>query len=133
MQSTVFANLRKIRISPKKLNDVAKLIRKQPLERALAILSGVKKECALYILKTVKSAAANAKNNMNLSGDLLFVTEASVGKSIVLRRLDIRGRSRSGRITKPFSHLRIALSVQAPAEKKRDVSHKDVIADRKSA
>jgi len=110
MKSVVRSHLRKIRVSPRKLNDVAKLIRKKSLSDAISILGGAKKSCAIDVLKAVKSAASNAENNMGLNTSHLFVSEASVGRSIVLRRMDIKGRSRSGRITKPFSNLRIVLS-----------------------
>ena len=111
MSSFVQAHLRKIRISPRKLNGVAKLIRRKSFSDAVSLLGGVKKSCAIDVLKAVKSAAANAENNMGLDKGRLFVSEASVGRSIVLRRLDIKGRSRSGRISKPFSNLRIVLSL----------------------
>lgn len=111
MMSIVQAHSRKIRVSPKKLNDVAKLIRNKPIAGAIALLMGVKKSSASDVLKTVQSAVSNAEHNSGLNKDHLFVSEASVGRSIVLRRVDIKGRSRSGRITKPFSNLRIVLSV----------------------
>lgn len=107
------SHLRKIRVSPRKLNDVASLIRKKSLNRAISILAGVNKSCALDVLKAVKSAASNAENNKGLDRGRLVVSEASVGRSIVLRRLDIKGRSRSGRISKPFSNLRIVLSLDS--------------------
>jgi len=113
MSSLVHAHLRKIRVSPRKLNDVAKLIRNKSLSAALLVLGGVKKSCGIDVLKAVKSAASNAENNMGLNTDHLFVSEASVGRSIVLRRLDIKGRSRSGRISKPFSNLHIVLSSES--------------------
>jgi large subunit ribosomal protein L22 len=111
MSAFVQAHLRKIRISPRKLNSVAKLIRRKSFSDAVSLLNGVKKSCAIDVLKAVKSAASNAENNMGLDRGRLFVSEASVGRSIVLRRLDIKGRSRSGRISKPFSNLRIVLSL----------------------
>ena len=56
------------------------------------------------------SAIANAENNHGLDIDNLYVSEATVGKALVMKRLDIRGRSKAGRITKPFSNLRIIVS-----------------------
>ena len=55
------------------------------------------------------SAIANAENNHNLDVDALVVTEASVGKSITMKRFHTRGRGKSTRILKPFSRLRIVV------------------------
>lgn len=103
------AILNKLRISPIKLNDMTKPIRQKKVSEALRILRGMKKRAAHDVYKTVLSALANAENNHGLDVDRLVVTEASVGKSFVLKRLDVRGRSRSGRIVKPFSRLRIVV------------------------
>ncbi len=101
------ACLRMVRISPYKLNAIAKPIRKKNVAEALRILKGMKKRSAHDVYKTLLSAVANAENNLGLDVDSLVVSEASVGRAMVLRRLDIKGRSRMGRITKPFSHLRV--------------------------
>lgn len=101
------ACLRMVRVSPYKLNAIAKPIRKKPVAEALRILKGMKKRSAHDVYKTLLSAIANAENNFGLDVDTLIVSEASVGRAIVLRRLDIKGRSRMGRITKPFSNLRV--------------------------
>lgn len=101
------AHLKNLRISPYKLNDIAKPIRHKSVVEALALLRGMKKRAAEDVSKTLLSAMANAKNNNGLDVDKLFVSEATVGRSMALRRMDIKGRSRSGRITKPFSHLSV--------------------------
>lgn len=103
------ACLRMVRISPYKLNMVAKPIRKKTVAEALRILEGIKKRAAEDVRKVLLSAMANAENNLGLDIDKLTVLEASVGKNIVLRRTDVKGRSRMGRITKPFSQIRIVL------------------------
>ena len=99
------ACLKMVRVSPYKLNAIAKPIRKKSVAEALCILKGMKKRSAHEVYKTLLSAVANAENNFGLDVDFLVVSEASVGRAMVLRRLDIKGRSRMGRITKPFSHL----------------------------
>ena len=105
------ASLNMIRISPYKLNEVAKPIRKKTVGEAIVLLKGMKKRSAQDVYKTLISAVANATNNLDLDVNQLIVTEATVGRAIVLRRMDIKGRSRMGRITKPFSNLRVVLSV----------------------
>lgn len=100
---------RTIRTSPQKLNLVAQLIRGKKVERALADLSFSRKRIAGTVLKTLESAVANAENNHDLDIDALVVSEAHVGKSIVMKRFMARGRGKSSRIEKPFSHLTIVV------------------------
>lgn len=98
-----------IRGSAQKLNLVAALIRGHKAEDALNILAFSKKAMAEDARKVLASAIANAENNHNLDVDALVVTEASVGKSITMKRFHTRGRGKSTRIIKPFSRLRIVV------------------------
>jgi large subunit ribosomal protein L22 len=98
-----------IRGSAQKLNLVAGLIRGRPAEEAMNILAFSKKGMADEARKVLASAIANAENNHNLDVDALVVAEASVGKSIVMKRFHTRGRGKSTRILKPFSRLRIVV------------------------
>ena len=106
------AVLRNVRISPRKLNLVAGLIRNQPVGTAVATLTFSKRRIAQQVKKALESAIANAENNHQLDVDRLVVTRAEVGKSIVMRRFMARGRGRASRIEKWFSHLRIVVSEQ---------------------
>jgi large subunit ribosomal protein L22 len=98
-----------IRGSAQKLNLVAGLIRGKTAEEALNILSFSTKAMAVDARKVLASAIANAENNHNLDVDALVVAEASVGKSITMKRFHTRGRGKSTRILKPFSRLRIVV------------------------
>jgi len=98
-----------LRGSPQKLNLVAKMIRGMPVEKAIATLSFNRRAAALQVKKVLESAVANAENNHNLDVDQLVVAEASVGKSLVMRRFRARARGRATRINKPFSRLRIVV------------------------
>ena len=98
-----------IRGSAQKLNLVAGLIRGKKVEDALNILSFSTKAMAVDARKVLASAIANAENNHNLDVDSLVVSEASVGKSITMKRFHTRGRGKSTRILKPFSRLRIVV------------------------
>jgi large subunit ribosomal protein L22 len=98
-----------IRGSAQKLNLVAALIRGKKAEEAMNILSFSKRAMARDAAKVLASAIANAENNHNLDVDALFVAEASVGKSITMKRFATRGRGKSTRILKPFSRLRIVV------------------------
>ncbi|MGL5117036.1 MAG: 50S ribosomal protein L22 [Beijerinckiaceae bacterium] len=98
---------RNIRISPQKLNLVAQLIRGKRVGHALADLEFSRKRIALDVRKTLQSAIANAENNHGLDVDDLVVSEAFVGKALVMKRFSPRARGRASRIEKPFSHLTI--------------------------
>jgi len=100
---------RMIRTSPIKLNQVAALIRKKPVDKALATLEFSRKRVAREVKKTLESAIANAENNHGLDIDNLIVAEAYVGKALVMKRWRPRARGRVGRILKPFSNLTIVV------------------------
>jgi large subunit ribosomal protein L22 len=101
-----------VRGSPYKLNLVAGLIRGKSAGDALNILAFSKKAMAIDVRKVLQSAIANAENNHNLDVDALVVKEASVGKSIVMKRFATRGRGKSTRIIKPFARLRVVVREQ---------------------
>lgn len=103
------AELRMVRISPQKLNLVAGLIRGLKVEKALANLTFSKKRIAIDVKKLLESAIANAENNHGLDVDNLVVTEASVGKAMVMKRFRARARGRGAKILKPFSNMRIVV------------------------
>lgn len=100
---------RTIRVSPQKLNDVATQIRGKKVQKALADLTFSPRRIAGTVKKTLESAIANAENNHDLDVDNLIVAEAHVGKSIVMKRFRVRGRGKSTRILKPYSHLTIVV------------------------
>jgi large subunit ribosomal protein L22 len=115
-----------IRISPRKLNLVAGLIRNKGAAQAVATLTFSKRRIAQQVKKVLESAIANAENNHSLDVDRLVVTRAEVGKSIVMRRFHARGRGRSARIEKWFSHLKIVVAERAqeaaPAETAKEAA-----------
>ena len=122
------AILSNIRISPRKLNLVARMIRNLPAGQAVATLTFSKRRIAQQVRKTLESAIANAENNHQLDVDQLYVTRAEVGKSIVMKRFMARGRGRSSRIEKWFSHLKIVVSEkQAPAPTPRPTSRRPAV------
>jgi len=107
---------RMLRVSPQKLNLVAGLIRGKKVATALADLEFSRKRIAKDVRKCLQSAIANAENNHDLDIDELVVAEAHVGKALVMKRFNTRGRGRAARIMKPFSHLTIVVrEVPAPA------------------
>jgi large subunit ribosomal protein L22 len=100
---------RNLRISPQKLNLLAQSIRGRNAEAALSELTFSKRRIAADVKKTLQSAIANAENNHQLDVDRLYVAEATVGKSFVMKRFRPRARGRAGRILKPFSNLTVVV------------------------
>jgi large subunit ribosomal protein L22 len=111
-----------MRVSPRKLNLVAGMIRNRQASDAVAVLTFSKRRIAQNVKKALESAIANAENNHQLNVDKLVVTRAEVGRSAVMKRFHARGRGRSARVEKWFSHLKIVVAEQqaeappAPAE-----------------
>ena len=103
------AVLRMLRTSPQKLNLVAAQIRGKNVDRALAELAFSRKRIAIPVRKALESAIANAENNHGLDTDALVVSEAFVGKALVMKRFKPRACGRGARIEKPFSHLTIVV------------------------
>lgn len=105
-----------IRVSPRKLNLVAAMIRGKKAQDAVAQLTFSKRRIAGTVRKTLESAIANAENNHSLDVDRLVVSRAEVGRASVMKRFHARGRGRSATIEKWFSHLKIVVAEQVVAE-----------------
>ena len=105
-----------IRVSPRKLNLVAAMIRGNKAQDAVAQLTFSKRRIAGTVKKTLESAIANAENNHSLDVDRLVVSRAEVGRASVMKRFHARGRGKSSTIEKWFSHLKIVVAEQVVAE-----------------
>ncbi|MBP02839.1 MAG: 50S ribosomal protein L22 [Rhodospirillaceae bacterium] len=101
--------VKSIRVSPQKLNLVARSIRGKSADSALAQLSFSTRRISQDVKRALQAAIANAENNHQLDVDSLFVSEAFVGKSLTMKRWRPRARGRTGRILKPFSNLTIVV------------------------
>ena len=108
-EGMALATTKNLKISMQKLNLVAAMIRGKKVEKAMNDLQFSRKRIAQDVLKTLKSAVANAENNHNLDIDELYVNEAYVGKNLVLKRWKARARGRVGRIKKPFSQITVVV------------------------
>ena len=95
---------------------MAQSIRGLDVNGALASLTFSKRRVSNDVKKVLQSAIANAENNHQLDVDRLYVAEASVGRSMVLRRFRARARGRGASIQKPFSRLRIVVRERALAD-----------------
>ena len=99
-----------IKSSPRKVNLLLKNIRGKKADIAIRDLSFARQRIAFDIKKTVQSAIANAENNYQYDIDNLYIAEAYVGKSIVLKRFRARAKGRASGIKKPYSNVTIVLS-----------------------
>jgi large subunit ribosomal protein L22 len=106
---------RYVRTSPQKLNLLAATIRGKSAATALIDLQFSKKRIAQDVRKILQSAIANAENNHGLDVDRLVVSEASVGKAIVMKRFHARGRGRGSRVEKKVSNMTIVVKERAEA------------------
>lgn len=109
-ENAALAKGKLIRISPQKLNLVAETIRGKKAEKARAELMFSRKRVAGQVLKVLDSAIANAENNHDLDIDSLVVSQAFVGRNMVMKRWTPRGRGRMGRVFKPFAEITIVVS-----------------------
>ena len=98
-----------VRSSPRKLSLICNFIKGKKADIALRDLSFTRKKIAKDVSKTVKSAISNAENNYQFDIDNLFVKEAYVGKSIVMKRFRPRAKGRASPIKKPYSRITIIL------------------------
>ena len=108
--NTVKAINRNVRSGARKINTLLKNIRGKKVDVVIKNLSFARQRIAFEIKKTVQSAIANAENNNQFDIDNLYVKEAYVGKSIVLKRFRARAKGRASAIKKPYSNLTIILS-----------------------
>jgi len=109
LNNTAHAIGKSIKSSQQKANLVLRSIRGLPIENAVNVLQFSRRRISNIILKILNSAISNAENNHQLDIDKLYVKEATVGKSMVLKRFRPRARGRAGRINKRTTHLLIEL------------------------
>ena len=108
---------RNVRSSPRKINNLLKGIRGKRVDMVIRNLSFARQRIAFDIKKTVQSAISNAENNYQYDIDNLYVKEAYVGKSLVLKRFRARAKGRASGIKKPYSNITIILSEMDKKEK----------------
>ena len=116
-ENLVKAINRNVRCSSRKINLLLKNIRGKKADIVLRDLSFARQRIAHDIKKTLQSAISNAENNNQYDIDKLYVKEAYVGKSIVLKRFRARAKGRASAIKKPYSNLTIILAEQIKQQK----------------
>jgi len=103
------AHLKYVRISPRKVQVVLDLIRGKEVELAGAILKHTPKSASLPLLKLLKSAQANSKENHSMDPDNLYVAQCFVTPGPILKRMRPVSKGRGFRILKRTSHVTIVL------------------------
>ncbi|MBQ9083965.1 MAG: 50S ribosomal protein L22 [Clostridia bacterium] len=103
------AYLKYARISPRKVSILLDLIRKQPADKAKAILKNTPKAGSELLLKLLESAIANAENNNNMDVAKLYVAECFVCQGPILKRIRPRAHGRAYEIQKKTSHVTMVL------------------------
>ncbi len=98
-----------VRIAPRKVQIVLDLIRNKPADEAMAILKYTPKAACEPLLKLLKSAMANAENNLNMDVSRLYIAECNVGQGPTLKRTRPRAQGRAFRINKKTSHISLVL------------------------
>ena len=94
-----------VRSSTRKIALVLDFIRGKKADVAIRDLEFARKRIAHDVRKTVKSAIANAENNHQYDIDNLYVKDAYVGKSLVMKRFRPRAKGRASGIKKPYPQL----------------------------
>lgn len=109
--TTVTASLNRIKISPRKVSIVARMLHNMKIGDAINQLKFNKTRAASLLLKLLLSAIANAENNNNINSDTLVVEKFDVGAAASLKRFHARARGRAGAIKRRYSNIRIHLKV----------------------
>jgi len=115
-ENEAFAKARFIKGSERKLNLLAQLIRGKSAAQALIDLEFARRRMSVEVKKVLESAIANAENNHGLDVDRLYVKEATVGRTLTLKRFHARGRGKSAGVEKPFSNITIFVKERAAGE-----------------
>ena len=129
----VQALTRNARMSPKKVREVARTIQGRMANDAVEYLTLIPRKSARLIVKTLKSAIANAENNANLKVDGLVVKEAVVGEGPTIKRMKTRARGSGAQILKRTSHIRIVLTDEKPEKAEQKMEEKPASAAEKKA
>ena len=108
----VRATSRFVRVTAQKARLVVALIRGKPVEKALAVLEYTPKRAARPVLKTLRSAVANAEATQNVDVDVLYVKRAFVDEGPTAKRFLPRAHGRATKIFKRTSHITVIVDAR---------------------
>jgi large subunit ribosomal protein L22 len=104
------ANVKHIRIAPRKVRLVIDLIRGKKVGEAISILRHTPKAASPIVEKLLNSAIANAEHNYSMSAENLVITEAFVDQGPTIKRFRPRAMGRASRINKRTSHITLVVA-----------------------
>jgi len=114
----VKAESKGVRMSPRKVGEVAHLVRGRTVADAIVILQNTPRRAALPVLKTIKSAQANATHNHNYKAEGLRIVEITVNHGPRTKRFRPAAMGRALPYQKRSSHIRVLVEgEQRPAAK----------------
>ena len=105
----VSATAKYLRGSTRKARLVVQAIKGRPVEEAAALLRFMPQGAAREVAKVLKSATANAENNLNLSADDLVVLDARADEGPTMKRWQPRAQGRAFPIHKPMTHITVTV------------------------
>ena len=117
----VVTKLRYLRIAPRKVRLVTKLIRKKEAEQAKTILNFTNKKGANPLLKLLEAAMANARNNFQIDPTNLYISKITVDQGPIQKRWRPRSRGMANPIQKKTSHITLVLDEITPGKKIKKV------------
>lgn len=134
----VKAVAKEVRMSPRKVAEVASLVQGRSVEDALTILDHTPRRAALPVSKTIASAAANAENNNKLDPKTLVVSSVQVGQGFAMKRFRPAAHGRALPYKKMSSNITVVVTgsekVKKPKktdEKKADAKKADAKTEKK--
>ena len=119
------ATVRYLRISPRKVRQVADVLRGKQIGEAFALLSGINKSATVYLEELLQSAVSNAKRKMpDINPEKLLITRLTVDGGPTMVRYKAASMGRASMIRKRTSHINVELFVEDKIEKDKKVKGK---------
>lgn len=122
----IIAKSKFIRISQKKMKLVGRLVRRMPVDKALAVLANTQVKGAAILAKVLEQAKANAINNFSCREENLRIKTIEVGKGAFLKRWRPVSRGRAHPILKRTCHLRVIIEGDKEVGKKEEKAKKPI-------
>ena len=110
----VRAQLNNLRLSPRKVRAVVRLVKGKKVNDAIGQLEYFVRRSSEPVKKLINSAIANAENNFNMVRDNLYIKSIIVDEGVKLKRMRPKGFGRAAPIQKKTSHIRLILDELTP-------------------
>ncbi len=121
---SVLAVAKSVKISPRKVSQVAALVRGRTVTDALTILSYTNRRGAKAVIDVIKSASANATHNHGYKQEGLFITEITVNHGPSLKRFRPVARGMAHPFQRQTCHIRVKIDGQLRQSVKKETASK---------